>query len=226
MISISFDSDKKFAKQMQNLSEYSFGFIEGVNAGKHIFFATFGEKVKEIMELFIDSMARQNPEMLHHVYEWHQTGSPEARLFDLNYTVSNLGLSFKSNFRQSTSVKNGSKVPFTDKASIMEGGLSVSISPVQSDALVFDVNGKTVFTRETVNVSNPGGQEVQGSFERTFDLFVTNYFTQAFMQTAGIIKRFGSLTTYKKNLQAGLRVGRQAGIPTGYRWIANLGVGE
>ena len=225
MITARFDIDKSFAKEMNNLVSYSFGFIEGIDAGKKLFFATLGEKVSEVISLFIDSMARQSPESLHHVYEWYQTGNSNARLFEINYTVSNLGLSLKSTFRQSTSIKNGSKVPFYDKASLMESGISVIIRPVQSNVLVFEKDGKTIFTPNPVIVDNVGGQYTAGSFEDAFDTFVNSYFSQAFLQTLGITQKFGNLITYKKNLQAGLKGGKPVGMKAGYRWIANLGVG-
>jgi hypothetical protein len=225
MISTRFDLDKSFAREMNNLVQYSFGFVEGANAGKKIFFATVGEKATEALSFFIDSMSRQNPEMLHHVYEWNQTGSPNARLFDINYTVSNLGLSLRSTFRQSSSIKNGSNIPFYDKANMMENGISVTIRPRNSEVLVFEDNGETVFTRNPISVDNPGGQFVQGSFENSFDLFINSYLSQAFLQIAGITKKFGNMNTYKKNLQSGLKAGKSAGIPAGLRWITSLGIG-
>ena len=225
MIRARFDIDKRFAREMNNLVKYSFGFIEGIDAGKHLFFATVGEKVKEILSMFIDSMARQSPESLHHVYEWYQTGSPNARLFDINYTISNLGLSLKSTFRQSTSIKNGSRVPFYDKASLMEAGVSVIIKPIEAQALVFEDGTNTVFTNGPVKIDRVGGGQTDGAFRAAFDTFINSYFSQAFIQTIGIDKRFGNLITYKKNLQAGLKSGRAPGRAAGYRWIANLGVG-
>ena len=225
MIAARFDIDKSFAKEMNNLVSYSYGFIEGVNAGKKIFFATIGEKVKEVMSAFIDSMARQDPASLHHVYEWYQVGSPDARLFDINYTVSNLGLSLNSTFSQSTSIRNGSKVPFYNKATMMEAGMSVIVKPVESNVLVFEQDGKTIFTPNPVVIDRVGGPDTAGSFQSSFDLFINSYFSQAFLQTAGISKRFGNLATYKKNLQVGLKVGKSAGVSAGFKWITNLGVG-
>jgi len=225
MIVADFDKKKTFLKEMNNLVSYSLGFVDGVNGGKHLFFATVGEKTKEILSLFIDSMARQSPQTMHHVYEWYETGNPGARLFDISYTVSNLGLSLKSTFRQSTSIKNGSNVPFYNKALMMENGVSVTIRPKNSDVLVFEDNGQTVFTKNSVTVEKVGGPETAGSFQEAFDTFVNSYLSQSFMETIGVSKRFGNLVTYKKNLQAGLKIGRSAGLSAGYRWIANVGVG-
>ncbi len=218
--------NKMFKKDMKNIIDYSVGFLDGIKNGKTVFLRSIGLETVELMKEYIDSSARVNPSMLHHVYEWNQTGSPSARLFDINYTVSGLGLSFRSTFSQSTSIKNGSRVPFYDKARIMEQGIPVTIRPKQAQVLAFEENGEEVFTKGPVNVSNPGGENVQGSFERTFDEFFTRFFTQAFLKVSGIGKYLENPVAYKKNLPAGKKAGRSKGIETGYRWIANAGVGR
>jgi hypothetical protein len=93
---------KQFTKEMNNIVEYSLGYLDGVKAGKSVFFKNLGLNVKEVLEKYIDSNARVSPEALHHIYEWSKVGSPDARLYDINYTVSNLGLSFMTNFKQSS----------------------------------------------------------------------------------------------------------------------------
>lgn len=214
-----------FKKDMKNIIDYSIGFLDGVKKGKTPFLQAVGLETVELMKQYIDSSARTNPAVLHHVYEWNQAGSPNARLFDINYTVSGLGLSFRSTFTQSTSIKNGSRVPFYDKARIMEQGISVTIKPKQAQVLAFTDNGEEIFTKGPVNVSNPGGDAVAGGFERTFDEFFNRYFTQAFLRVSGVAKYLENPIAYKKNLPAGKRAGRSKGIETGYRWIANAGVG-
>lgn len=215
---------KAFKKDMRNIINYSVGFLDGVQMGKREFFENIGRSTIDLLKDFVDSNARVDPEALHHVYEWGQTGSPSARLFDLGYTVSNLGLSLKSTFRQSTSVKSGSNVPFYNKASIMEYGIGVTISPRAAKVLAFEDNGEEIFTKNPVYVANPGGDDVQGSFERTFDDFFKNYFSQAFLMSSGFVKYLSSPTLYKRNLQDGKRMGRSQGLSTGYRWIANAGL--
>jgi len=134
-------SSAQFKKEMTNIVDYSMGFLEGIQRGKTVFLKTLGLETVELMKEFIDSNARVNPDMLHHIYEWNQTGSPSARLYDISYTTSNLGLSFRSSFRQSTSIKNGSRVPFYDKARIMEEGIPVIIRPRVAQALAFEDGG-------------------------------------------------------------------------------------
>ena len=218
-------NSNQFKKDMNNIVNYSIGFIEGVQRGKTVFLKTLGMETVEVMKEFIDSNARVNPQMLHHIYEWNLTGSPEARLYDISYTVSNLGLSFKSSFSQSRSIKDGSRTPFYDKARIMENGIPVTIRPKTAQVLAFDDNGETVFTRGPVEVLNPGGTEVEGGFEKTFDMFFNRYFSQAFLRTSGIARYLENPQVYKKNMPEGKRVGKSKGLSTGYRWIANAGLG-
>jgi hypothetical protein len=215
----------QFKKEMNNIVDYSVGFLEGIQRGKTVFLKTIGVETVELMKEFIDSNARVNPDMLHHVYEWNQTGSPSARLYDISYTTSNLGLSFRSSFRQSTSIKNGSRTPFYDKARIMEEGIPVIIRPKVAQALAFEDNGETVFTKNEVRVDNPGGTEVQGGFEKVFDMFFNRYFSQAFLRVSGIAKYLENPIVYRKDMAAGKKLGRSKGLSTGYRWIANAGVG-
>ena len=124
--------------------------------------------------------------MLHHIYEWYQVGSPNARLFDIEFTVSGVGLTFYTNFTQSQSIKEGSNIPFYNKATIMEKGKPLIIRPKKSPVLVFEQDGETIFTSNPVKVYNPGGDEVQGAFEEVFDIFMTQYFKQSFIKASGL----------------------------------------
>jgi hypothetical protein len=222
MIAVRFDN-KTFKKEMKNIIDYSIGFTEGIQKGKTEFLKSLGVEVSEIASQFIDSSARVSPETLHHVYEWYKTGSPEARLFDINYTVSNVGLSFISSFRQSSTVKQGSKQAFRNKASIMEDGTTVVIKPRNSEVLRFEVDGEIVYTRKKVVVDNPGGS-TQKEFEKAFDMFFGRYFTQAFLQNSNLRQYFENPISYKKNLGRGKRGGKSVGLSTGYRWVANATV--
>jgi hypothetical protein len=212
-------------KQLTNIVKYSTGFLEGAKSGKKAFLNNLGDSVIEVLNSYIDAMARSDRDALHHVYEWYQTGSPAARLFDLQYTVSNVGLSVKSSFRQSASISKNSNKPFYDKARVMELGIPVTIKPKKSSALVFEDAGRTVFTRKPINIADPGGTEVQGAYQRTFDSFFKNYFTQAFLKSSGLSQYISNPTIYKKNFAAGSKAGKSLGVKTGYTWIANAKVG-
>jgi hypothetical protein len=216
--------DSKFMRDVNNALEYSLGFADGIHAGKNQFLKILGENIKSTLLDFIDTNARVSPETLHHVYEWYRTGSPDARLYDIEYTVSNLGLSFRSSFRQSQVLQDGSKVPFYNKARIIEAGIPVRIKPVRSKVLAFNVDGESVFTSKEVQVNNPGGTAARGGFEKTFDNFFERYLSQSFLLSSGIIKYLENPVAFKNNFGSAKTGGRSSGFQTGYRWIVNAGV--
>ena len=215
---------KSFEKQMNNIVNYSMGFIDGVQKGKTDFLKALGQATITSMGQYVDAQARSNPAALHHIYEWNKTGSPSARLFDLDYTISNLGLSIRGTFTQSETLKKGSTVPFYDKAKIMENGVPVTIRP-KKRVLAFTIDNEEIFTSNDVTVTNPGGTEVQGSFSKTIDEFMLFYFKQSFLRASGIYNYIQNPTVFKKDIKQGSRLGKNKGIQTGFRWIANLKIG-
>lgn len=211
----------QFKKTMNNVIDYSYGFIDGVNDGKTIFLEKLGRQVIEALGHYIDVNAKMNPKALHHVYEWYQTGSPSARLYDIDFIVNKNGLSLFSNFKQSRSVSTDSNAPFVNKAKIMEEGTPVVIKPKKSSVLAFESGSQTVFTRKPVTVRDPGGDEVQGSFEQVFDEFMLRYFKQSFIRASGLYDYISRPTAFKKDIRSGSKVGRSKGVSTGFKWIAN-----
>ena len=99
MIKVKFKTTD-FMKEMDSIVQYANGFMDGAQAGKKQLLETIGAKTKEILESFIDSNARTNQAVLHHVYEWQQSGNAASRLFDIEYTTSGGGLTLRSTFRQ------------------------------------------------------------------------------------------------------------------------------
>jgi hypothetical protein len=115
-----------------------------------------------------DARARANPERLHHVYEWGQTGSASGRLFRV--ISSGLGsdsLVITYEYLQSK-VPTPSGHTFYDKARVMEEGVQVTINPTDSETLAFEVNGEMVFTRGPVVIPNPGGDAVRNALRNEF----------------------------------------------------------
>lgn len=214
--------DKAFIKQMNNIVQYGIGFVEGIQTNKPVLLKQLGLEIQELASQYVDANARVSPQELHHVYEWYQTGSPSGRLFNITYTLTGRGLSFGSTFSQSKSVKNGSNVPFYDKARIMEQGTAVTISPKQSDVLAFEVDGEQVFTKKSVTVTNPGGN-VSGAFEDTFNEFFRRYLSQSFLEVTGLAKHFKNPVIFKQNFAAGAAGGKSVGVRTGQRLMASKG---
>jgi hypothetical protein len=220
MMRVSMDL-KSFTKTMNNIVEYSVGFLDGTQAGKDIFLENLGDSVISAMANYIDVNARMDPRSLHHVYEWYMEGSPQARLFDLDYNVNRFGLSITATFRQSTTMSKDATRPFYDKARIMESGVPVTIRPKLGGVLKFKAGGRDVFTPNPVRIQNPGGDEVQGSFNRMIDEFVNQYFKQSFLKASGLVEYLENPKMYKREFNKGSKVGRGAGHSAGFRWIIN-----
>jgi len=220
LITVKFD-DARFMKEMMNVIGYSEGFLDGIKQGEKEFLKGFGAQVLEVLKLYIDSNARINPQQLQHVYEWYQNGTPDGRLFDISYRVTGNGLSFGYTFSQSSTIQNGSNVPFYDKARIMEEGVSVTIKP--RSVLVFDDNGEEVFTRKPVVVDHPGGIEAQDGFKKIFKEFFDNYFSQAFLVASGLVTYLENPIDFKINFRKAISGGRSEGIRVGIKWIAKAG---
>ena len=216
---------KAFQKQLNNVVEYSVGFLDGANKCKNDLLKNISKATVPTLSNYIDIEARSNPQALHHIYEWYQTGSPNARLFNITYTISNLGLSFKSNFTQSQSLAEGASSPFSSKAKVMEDGRTVVIKPRNGQVLAFEDDGEMIYTKKDIVIPNPGGDDVEGAYERVFDEFFRVYFTQAFLRSSGIMKHLSNPIAYKTNLAAGSRSGRSKGLDTGFKWIANAKIG-
>ena len=208
-----------------NITEYSIGFLDGVQGGKTVFLEKFGQGVIEVLKLYIDSEARTNPQSLHHVYEWYQTGSPSARLFNIEQSVNRGGVSFNVGFTQSQTLAKGSNVPFYDKARIMEKGKSVTIRPKNATALSFEIDGEQIFTKKDITIDNPGGDYVEGSFKNIMDEFFSSYFTQSFLRSSGLYDYLKRPDAYKDNLTAGAMRGKVPGYETGFRWITGARIG-
>jgi hypothetical protein len=206
-------------KTINNLVEYSFGFLDGINNGKKIFFDELGKTTIKGLNSYIDANARLDPSALHHVYEWSQTGRPSGRLFNINYIVTGGGLSLNSTFSQSKSIQQGSNVPFYNKAEIMEKGIPVTIKPKGDNPLVFEVDGETIFTKRPIINNNPGGANVAGSYEKVFDMFIKYYFTQAFLSASGLYDYLRNPRIYKDNFAQGAKGGKGIGQATGFKWI-------
>lgn len=218
MISVTMNTGK-FQKKMNNLVAYANGFVDGAILAKPQMLENLGNQVSEVIYQYIDAIASVNPQALHHVYEWGQTGSASARLFDIDYVVSGGGLSLNATFSQSTSVQAGSSVPFYNKAYIMENGIPVRIAPKNSSVLAFEENGEQVFTKKPVVIAKPGGEAVAGSFEKNFKSAVTIYLSQVIFDVTNVGISLSNARIFKDNLQKGIAGGRSVGIATGKKWV-------
>ena len=125
---LKFDN-RDFNKAMQEVIDYSKGFLAGVEANEIAFNQQLAEVIKEAFYKYLDSTARLDPDSLHHVYEWGQTGVDKARLFRIEAFTGKQSIRFVTEFMQSTSTSPSANEPFVDKAYVTEAGTAVTITP-------------------------------------------------------------------------------------------------
>lgn len=151
---------------------------------------------------YIDALARSKPKSLHHVYEWKKTGNKTARLFRLNKTVQT-GLSFGINYQFLPSktmvpASNGKRRHmFINKASVMEKGEPLVIRPKNSERLVFEIDGETVFMPKgaSVTVRRPGGSAARSQFTLAHSRFFSGNLVNDSIKRSGFQRLFNSSIT-------------------------------
>lgn len=212
-----------FNKTMFNAIEYSMGFLDGAKVGTLVFNTQLAAITEQALKQYIDVKARANPESLHHVYEWQRVGDPSARLFEICGTASKNNIVFTGEFLPSNTPNEGSNEPFVDKANVMENKISIVVEPRSSDFLAFDVDGRQVFTVNSVFIENPGGDEVAGSFGRAVDDFFQVYFTSTILKQSGIYDKLGFPKEFAKHFPSGAKIGRSAGRKAGIEYMTIKG---
>lgn len=222
MISATIDF-ASFEKDFANILGYSEGFLKGVHAAKPAMLKNLGKTIREIAYTFIDSHAKASPATLHHMYEWYRTGSPNARLYDISFVSDEAKIAFRSTFKKSQSMQDGSNIPFFNKAEVMENGTPVTVTPRGQNPLVFQDGGETVFVKAPITIENPGGVDVEGSYQQIFDLFFSKYLTQSFLRSSGIIDYIETPKDFKTNFSSAKTGGQSKGFDVGYKWISKAG---
>jgi len=162
---------------------------------------------------YIDAKARTSPRSLHHVYEWKKVGNKSARLFQLSLT-SQEGLSFKigHSFKPSKSLvpstnKKSRRHVFVNKASVMEAGMPLKISPKYADRLVFEFNGMTTFMPkgQSVVVKRPGGPGVKNQFMLAHSRFFTGQLVNSSIKKSGFQRIFNAGMVKALQLPTGIK---------------------
>ena len=220
MINIKFDT-QNLNKVLNNSVEYSKGFLQGVELSKLTFNRILGGYTVEALGEYIDSKARMNPKSLHHVYEWDSVGNRNARLFKINVSATTNQIVFTGSFLQSKSVNSENSEPFSDKAQVMENAISITVEPRNSDYLVFEADGETVFTTQSITINDPGGPEVAGSFAAAVEEFFNYYFTNSILQS--LMKKLSSPTEFAKFFPSVKSGGRSPGIAAGKKYYRMVG---
>jgi hypothetical protein len=212
---------KQLNSILSNTVSYSYGFLDGTEIDQIFFNQKLGEYAVDALGYFVDSIARSNPNSLHHVYEWGQVGRKGARLFEIEAKASKRQIKFSGKFLPSKTTSPTSNTPFVDKANIMENSIEVVVSPKNSDVLAFEVDGDMVFTTESVRIANPGGDEVAGSFGNAIDTFFDSYFTVSLLKP--FMKKLERPAEFSNYFPSGTRSGRSAGLTAGKKYIRSAG---
>lgn len=176
-------------KAINNAIQYASGFMEEMKAKSPYLSRKLANTSINEFYMFLDSLARTNPGLYHHVYEWSQVGNPSARLYELKAELSSSKTMVVAEFLQSETLpperpsSGKSKRPFYNKAEVMESGTTVFIQEVEADVLYFDIDGVEYFRTGPIVIENPGGIEVRGQFVAAFEEFYNTYFTQVYLRS-------------------------------------------
>ena len=209
----------EFNKTMKEALEYSRGFLAGVESNEILFNQQLAEVIKEAFYKYLDSTARLDPDRLHHMYEWGQSGVDKARLFRIEAFSGRQSIRFVTEFMQSTSVSPTANEPFVNKADVMESGTTVTVSPRTGGVLAFEGDdGEMVFTSEEVTITNPGGN-VAGQFAATAREFFTNYLDQALLRE--LMKELQNPVEFAQGWGKGMNYGK--GMKQGQRYLTIKG---
>lgn len=186
MATKAFNTDK-FTEKVMSLSMYDSTILQSlyinpinkqkINRGAALL-------IKNYFDQYLDSRARQNPNAYHHVYEFEKTGNSSARLFTAVVGNTPDGSATITYSFKPAKDPNPEGYPFPNKAKVMENGETIIVTPKKSKYLKFEINDGQFVTLEKAVIRNPGGTEVKGSFQSTF---------QAFMMSEGssILQRLG-----------------------------------
>jgi hypothetical protein len=188
----------------------------------------FNQIEKEFGE-YIDSKARISPKSLHHVYEWKKVGKKEARLFSLN-KIEGSGLSFRiaTEFLPSKSMvptgKGNHRHVFITKASVMESGKPVVISPKYSERIVFEIDGRVVFMPKgkSVTVKRPGGSGTTNQFYLATNQYFRGNMVNIAIKNSGFQKLFTMSLKNALNVPSDIKTVKYKFTPNVVRSQADL----
>jgi hypothetical protein len=212
----------KLNEILNNAVKYSDGFIEGIEMEKIEFHRILGGYTVEALNKYIDAKARMSPQTLHHVYEWDAVGQESSRLFNFNVTPTKSNIIIKGKFLPSKTISRNSHIPFPDKANMMENSIEIIIKPKNSDVLAFENEGEMVFTRNTIYIDHPGGDQVAGSFGKTVDDFFNNYFKNSLLKE--FLNQLSTVKQFSEDFAAGTKGGKSVGVKSGRKYLNVSGV--
>jgi hypothetical protein len=223
MIKLKIDT-KDFTKTVNNVIQYSNGFIDETKASKNKIAEKMGKTSINAFYDYLDSLARMHPGMLHHVYEWGEVGNPVERLYELNLKMGNGTVAVNAEFLESISIPENGTEAFYNKAQVMEDGQAVVVNPKNADYLFFEVDGTEVFSKGPIRIANPGGAATRGSFLEAYNEFYKVYFSEVYLRSIKFYDHLSRPSAYEKNVKMGAKSynPRKIGKGSALEWITNL----
>lgn len=219
---------KKAMKILDNLVAYSDGFIKESKAQESTVTMRLAKLSVNGFYEYLDQLAKVNPGMLHHVYEWGRSGDPSSRLYNLKVALSKNNAVITSEFLTSETVSSTSNEPFYEKAKIMEDGITVVVQEVEAQALFFEIDGIEYFRTGPIVIENPGGPDVRGSFLEQFEEFYNSYLEDVYLRSIRFYQYFMDTKPYEQNFNAAMKSGNAHGVGrrTALSWIEKMPVGD
>ena len=223
MYTIKFDS-KEAMKMLNNVVSYSNGFIKETKAQEKTVASKLASTSIQAFYDYLDTLARTNPGMLHHVYEWGAVGDPDARLVELKKRLTGKSANIDSEFVTSSSIPEGGSEPFYEKAEIMEEGIPITVQAVQAKAMFIQYNGDEFFTAGPIVIENPGGEGVRGSFLTAFEEFYNEYFENVYLRAIRFYKHFENPKGFESNFNTAVNSRNAEGIgkTTALKWVMSM----
>lgn len=161
---------------------------------------------------YVDALARVKPKSLHHVYEWKRVGQKDSRLFKISRLNSDgLSLRLSYEFIPSQAVvpsKIGKRRHvFANKASVMEEGKPLVISPRYAERLVFESDGVVTFMPKgkSVTVRRPGGTASTNQFALAYGRFFSGNLVSDSIKRSGFQNLFSSSLVRAMKLPADIK---------------------
>lgn len=221
-------NSKKASKILNNLVQYTNGFLEETKEKESKVTARIADLSIDGFYEYLDQLARVNPGMLHHVYEWGRVGDPNSRLFELKKALSSKNAVISSEFLQSEVPSNSSNEPFYNKAAVMEEGLPIIIQEVRAQALFFEIDGEEYFRAGPIVIQNPGGPDVRGSFVEQFEEFYNTYLEDVYLRAIRFYQYFMDAKEYEQNFNVAMNSNnaKSMGRASALSWIENMPMGN
>lgn len=220
MYSIKLDG-KEAMKMLNNIVDYSNGFIKETKAQERTVASRLADTSIDAFYDYLDVLARTNPGMLHHVYEWGAVGNPDARLVELKKRLAGKSVNIDSEFITSSSIPEGATEPFYEKAEIMEEGIPITVQAVQAKAMFIQYQGEEFFTAGPIVIENPGGEGVRGSFVEAFEEFYNTYFERVYLKSIRYYEHFENPKGFSSNFGSAAKSSNAASIgrTTALKWV-------